>query len=77
MLLELLKGALPEGETLPSNYYETKKVLRDLSLHYIKIDACPSNCVLYSKEHENANECIVCGVFRWTSSNVHPINEFN
>ena len=25
MLLELLKEALPEGETLPSNYYEAKK----------------------------------------------------
>ena len=25
MLLELLKGALPEGETLPNNYYKTKE----------------------------------------------------
>ena len=48
MLLKLLKEELPEGETLASNYYETKKVLRDLGLHYIKIDACPSDCMLYS-----------------------------
>ena len=48
-----------------------------LSLHYIKIDACPSNCLLYSKEHANANECIVCGVSRWKSSDVHPIDEVN
>ena len=65
MLLELLNEALPEGETLPSNYYETKKVLCELCLHYIKIDFCPSYCMLYSKEHANANECIVCDVSRW------------
>ena len=77
MLLELLKETLPEGETLSSNYYETKKVLRELDLHYIKIDTCPSYCMLYSKEHANKNEFIVCGVFRWKSSNVHPPDEFN
>ena len=77
ILLELLKEALLEGETLPSNYYETKIVLRDLGLHYIKIDVYPSDCMLYSKEHANVNECIVCGVFRWKSSDVHPTDEFN
>ena len=77
MLLELLKEELYEGETLPSNYYETKKVLRDLDLHYIKIDACSLDCMLYSKEHVNANEFIVCGVSRWKSSDVHPTDEFN
>ena len=41
MLLELLNEAFHEGETLPSNYYEAKKILCDLGLHYIKIDACP------------------------------------
>ena len=77
MLLELLKEALPEGETLPRNYYETKKVLLELGLHYINIDVCPSDCMLYSKEHANANECIVCGVSRWKSSDAHPSYEFN
>ena len=77
MLLELLKETLPEGEPLPSNYYETKKVLNELGLYYIKIDACPSDWMLYSKEYANANECIVCGVSRWKSSDVHPTDEFN
>ena len=58
MLLELLNEAFPEDETLPSNYYEAKKILRDLGLHYIKIDACPLDCMLYSKEHANVNECV-------------------
>ena len=77
MLLELLKETLPKGETLPSNYYKTKKVLHELGLHYIKIDVCPSDCMLYSKEHANENECIVCGFSRWKSSDVHPTDEFN
>ena len=62
---------------MPNNYYETKNVLRDLGLHYIKIDVCPSDCMLYSKEHANVNECIGGGVFRWKSSDVHPTDEFN
>ena len=33
--------------------------------------------MLYSKEHANANECIVCGVSRWKSNDVHPTDEFN
>ena len=33
--------------------------------------------MLYSKEHANANECIVCGVSRWKSSDVHPTDVFN
>ena len=62
MLLELLNEAFPEDETLPSSYYEAKKkILCGLSLHYIKIDACPSDCMLYTKEHANANECVVYG----------------
>ena len=77
MLLELLKETLPKGETLASNYYETKKVLRELGRHYIKSDACPSDCMLYSKEHANENECIVCGVSRWKSSDIHRTDEFN
>ena len=61
MLLELLKEALPEGETLPRNYYETKKVLRDLGLHYIKIDACPSDlcCIQKSMQMRMSVLCVV------------------
>eukprot|EP00268_Persea_americana_P019667 TRINITY_DN2010_c0_g2_i4.p1 TRINITY_DN2010_c0_g2~~TRINITY_DN2010_c0_g2_i4.p1 ORF type:complete len:465 (-),score=57.82 TRINITY_DN2010_c0_g2_i4:857-2251(-) len=67
MLLELLKEALPVGEMLPKNHYESKKILRDLGLHYIKIDACPNDCMLYWKEYENTNECTICGESRWKS----------
>ena len=33
--------------------------------------------MLYSKEHANVNECIVCGISRWKASDVHPTYEFN
>ena len=77
MLLELLTETLPKGETLPSSYYEANKMLRGLCLHYIKIDACLSDCILYTKEHANANECVVYGVSRWKLSDVHSTYEFN
>jgi len=65
LLLELLKDAFPEGTDLPNNYYETRKILHDLGLHYSKIHACSNNCQLYWKENVNANECSVCGESRW------------
>ncbi|XP_058072582.1 uncharacterized protein LOC131221354 isoform X2 [Magnolia sinica] len=49
MLLELLKEGLPEGETLPKSFYETKKIISELGLKYNKIDACPNACMLYWK----------------------------
>ena len=32
--------------------------------------------MLYSKEHASANECVVCGVPRWKSSDDHSTDEF-
>ncbi|KAL0297970.1 UNVERIFIED_CONTAM: hypothetical protein Sangu_3168700 [Sesamum angustifolium] len=38
---------LPHGHTLPLDYYNTKKLIRDLSLPVEKIDACKNGCMLY------------------------------
>jgi len=38
MLLELLKEALPTGETLPKSYYDAKNMLQGLGLGYISIN---------------------------------------
>ncbi|XP_020097622.1 uncharacterized protein LOC109716524 [Ananas comosus] len=65
MLLKLLKEVLQAGETLPSSFYETDKIIKDLGLGYEKIDACPNNCMLYRKEFANASLCHVCGASRW------------
>ncbi|XP_010275092.1 PREDICTED: uncharacterized protein LOC104610255 [Nelumbo nucifera] len=65
MLLELLKDALPTGETLPNSFYEVKKIIVDLGLSYNKIDACPNDCMLYWKEAANDQSCSKCGASRW------------
>ena len=57
--------------------YETKKRLHELGLHYKKTHACPSNYLLYSKEHAYANECIVCGETRWKSGKGCSFDETN
>nr|KYP37700.1 hypothetical protein KK1_041086 [Cajanus cajan] len=47
MLLELLSDALPEENTLPKSFYDTKKIISGLGLSYGKIHACPNDCILY------------------------------
>ncbi|KAJ8648571.1 hypothetical protein MRB53_001594 [Persea americana] len=65
MLLDLLKEAFPEGETLPKSFYETKKIIGELGLGYNKIDACLNDCMLYWKQTANESVCFVCGTSRW------------
>ncbi|XP_044503419.1 uncharacterized protein LOC123224000 [Mangifera indica] len=70
MLLQMLKDELlPDGSTLPSSYYETKKIIQDLGLSYKKIDACVNNCMLYWKKDEESNFCSICGASRWKNDN--------
>ncbi|CAL5322070.1 unnamed protein product [Camellia sinensis] len=65
MLLELLKEALPIGETLPCSYNEAKQIIRDLGLDYQKIHLCKNDCVLFWKEYENEDECPTCKAPRY------------
>ncbi|KAL5752708.1 hypothetical protein ACOSP7_022905 [Xanthoceras sorbifolium] len=65
VLLELFKEALPEGETLPKLFYQTKKIITDLGLRCNKIDACPKDCMLYWKEKAQETKGTVCGTSRW------------
>ncbi|KAK3219230.1 hypothetical protein Dsin_013200 [Dipteronia sinensis] len=37
-----------------------KKIIKDLGLHYEKIDACNNDCIIYYKEYGEALECPVC-----------------
>ncbi|KAK0606488.1 hypothetical protein LWI29_038300 [Acer saccharum] len=69
MLLEFLKDAFPMCEKLPTSYYDAKKVVKDLGLHYEKIDACKHNCVIYYKELADASKCPTCNLLRWNTDN--------
>ena len=50
MLLEFLRDALPDGETLPKSHYDAKRMLKGLGLGYTSIHACKYDCVLYWNE---------------------------
>ncbi|XP_039118420.1 uncharacterized protein LOC120254382 [Dioscorea cayenensis subsp. rotundata] len=65
MLLELLKVALPEANTLPRSYYDAKNLLRDLGLGYTSIHACKYDCTLYWKDTADREDCLICGTTRW------------
>ncbi|CAL1378448.1 unnamed protein product [Linum trigynum] len=65
--LELINEGLPNGETLPTSFYEVKKYMRDLGFGYTIIDACPNNCVLYRGQLEAARECPKCKEPRFKS----------
>ncbi|XP_073112429.1 uncharacterized protein [Elaeis guineensis] len=59
-LLKVFKEVLPNGALVPNSFYEAKKLIQDLRLEHIKIDACLNDCVIYWREHANA---IVCPVY--------------
>ncbi|KAL6576813.1 hypothetical protein OROMI_011089 [Orobanche minor] len=65
MMLDLLKESFPEGVQLPKNYYETRKILRDLGLDYQKMVSCTNNCMIYWGVNESKSRCDTCGLSRW------------
>ncbi|KAL0404314.1 UNVERIFIED_CONTAM: hypothetical protein Sradi_2072200 [Sesamum radiatum] len=38
---------LPRNHTLPMDYYSTKKLIKNLGLPVVKINACKNGCMLY------------------------------
>ncbi|GLT42189.1 hypothetical protein SLA2020_162040 [Shorea laevis] len=78
-ILKLFKEALPSDDTLPDSFQVARKMIRDLGLHYDKIDACENDCMLFWKEHEKAEHCLICGQSRWkeieTKTNKGPKHE--
>ena len=59
-LLKLLSDALPKENVLPNSIYEIQKIIKDLSLDYVKIDACVNNYILYRKEYADLEQCPRC-----------------
>ncbi|KAL3834256.1 hypothetical protein ACJIZ3_008992 [Penstemon smallii] len=76
MLLELLKEAFPDlTKSLPKSYYEVQKIIGALGLNCIRIDACPNDCMLYWKEHENDIVCHVCNTSRYIQGEIDGVDE--
>jgi hypothetical protein len=66
MIFELLKDAF-EFAKIPSSFYEAKKTITKLGLNYVKIPACPNNCMLYWGEDEERETCKKCNTSKWKS----------
>uniref|UniRef100_A0A2N9GAQ5 Transposase-associated domain-containing protein n=1 Tax=Fagus sylvatica TaxID=28930 RepID=A0A2N9GAQ5_FAGSY len=66
MVIDLIKKALPDGESLPRSYYEAKRFRKDLGFSYELIHACENDCVLFWKEYADEEECPKCKTSRWT-----------
>ncbi|KAG9458215.1 hypothetical protein H6P81_002723 [Aristolochia fimbriata] len=64
-VLGLLKDAFPPDNSLPSNWYESRKLMSDLGLNYHKIHACQNDCILFRNEYADLNKCPKCGASRW------------
>jgi len=64
MILELLADAFDYAK-IPSSFYEAKKIINKLGLHYTKIDACPNDCMLYYGEDKDREFCMKCNESRW------------
>uniref|UniRef100_A0A2C9VG05 Transposase-associated domain-containing protein n=1 Tax=Manihot esculenta TaxID=3983 RepID=A0A2C9VG05_MANES len=66
-----VKSMLPEGNLLPDNFYNTKKMMSTLGLGHTKIDVCVNNCILYFQENIDRTSCTICGHPRYK-----PIQSF-
>ena len=68
ILLKFFKEVLLDGALVLDWYYKARKIIRDLGLDYTKIDACQNDCILYWKEHGDAQSCPKCKLSQWKSN---------
>ncbi|XP_052732434.1 uncharacterized protein LOC128196236 [Vigna angularis] len=74
MILELLAEAF-EHAKIPNSFYEAKKVISKLGLHYTKIDACPNDCMLYVGEDKDKDSCTKRKTSRWKPKKRNTIGD--
>jgi hypothetical protein len=64
-LLRILGDKYLEGNKVPANTYQAKKLIRPVALKLKKFHACPNHCILYRGEYENLQSCLHCGTSRY------------
>ncbi|XP_009797948.1 uncharacterized protein [Nicotiana sylvestris] len=67
MILDLFRDAF-KFASIPDSFYKAKKTIKKLCLDYIKIDACPNDCMLYWGDDANEETCKYCHISRWKSN---------
>ena len=50
-IIVLLCDIMPRNNNLPRNYYNAKKLLKDLGLSVVKIDVCINGCMFFLKNN--------------------------
>jgi uncharacterized protein YuzB (UPF0349 family) len=60
VMMTLFGCFLPKGHVMPSNLYQSDKILRVLKMPYEKIDACENGCALFWLEYADLNYCPIC-----------------
>ncbi|XP_073120780.1 uncharacterized protein [Henckelia pumila] len=71
-LLDFLRRVLPPEAKVPNSFYEAKKQISNLGLHYEKIHTCPNDCMIYWGEDVNEQVCKVCNLSRWKNLQKQP-----
>ena len=61
---------LPIGNRLPRSFYKVAKALSSFGVTYSQVPACPADCALLEKQHQDATQCPVCEVDVMLSSKV-------
>ncbi|XP_076907510.1 uncharacterized protein LOC143563991 [Bidens hawaiensis] len=64
-MLLISKEILPDGDKLPRNFYETKKMLKPLELPSQRIHVCENHCMFFNKEYSDLDHCKVCNKDRY------------
>jgi hypothetical protein len=64
-LVKLISDILLKPHKVPTDMYQSKKMMSALGLKYEKIDVCSDNCMLFWKEHANEKKCLECGQSRF------------
>ncbi|KAL2231211.1 UNVERIFIED_CONTAM: hypothetical protein Sindi_1715500 [Sesamum indicum] len=64
-MIEYPSRLISPGQTLPKDYYSTKKLVKDFNLPVEKIDACKNGCMLYWKDDVDLEYCKFCGDARY------------
>ncbi|XP_028774325.1 uncharacterized protein LOC114731348 [Neltuma alba] len=71
LISQLIRRTQPKDTCMPTDLYQTKKLVSKLSLDYRKIDCCVNGCMLYYKADDSATQCKFCGEERYFSRRCH------
>ena len=69
MIVDLLKDVFAHA-TFPNSFYKTKNLINKLGLNYVKISACPKDCMLYwGEKNESLEQYKWCKMYKWKDKN--------